>query len=215
MRFANRQNAAKQLAEKLDSYKDKSVVVYALPRGGVILGFEVADKLQAPLDLIITRKIGHPYNSEYAVCAITEDGEMVCNEIERASLDPGELSRELEKEKREARRRRKIYLGNKKHISAEGKTAIIIDDGIATGLTMFAAVKSLKKEHPKKIIVAVPVAPHDVIEKLKKEVDQVVTLKDGKDYFGSVGAYYRDFPQASDQEVIDLLNKSNPKAELS
>lgn len=203
--IVNRQEAGKQLAKELDGYKDSDAVVYALPRGGVVLGFEVAKELRLPLDVIITRKIGHPRNPEYAICAITQEGDMYCNETQKAMLDPAWLAKEAEKEKQEALRRKKIYLGGKEHRSSKDKTAIIVDDGIATGLTMFAAVQSLKKEKPRKIIIAVPVAPRDVIMKLQKEVDQVVALE-AVDHLGAVGAYYRDFPQVSDEEVIRLLS---------
>ena len=203
--MVNRQEAGKLLAKELYDYKGTDAIVYALPRGGVVLGFEIARELNIPLDIIITRKIGHPNNPEYAVCAITEEGELVCNEFEKSLLDPDWLKREMEKEQKEALRRRKTYLGDRKHTAAHGKTAIIVDDGIATGLTIFAAIQSLKKEKPKKVIVAVPVAPHDMVVKLRREVDDVVVLEDTNNYLGAVGAYYKDFPQVSDQEVIELL----------
>lgn len=206
MRFINRQDAGQQLAEKLTSYQNKEVVVYALPRGGVVVGFEIAKKLGLPLDLIITRKIGHSYNPEYAVCAISEDGQMICNESERASLDSEWLKKVAEKEQQEARRRREVYLKNKGHIPAGGKIAIIVDDGIATGLTFKTAIKSILKEKPKEIVVAVPVAPHDVVMDLEKQVDKVIILEDAKEYLGAVGAYYDQFDQVTDQQVISLLN---------
>ena len=207
----NRKKAGGLLAKKLYEYKGSDSVVYTLTRGGVVLGHEVAKELNAPLDIIIARKIGHPSNPEYAVCAMTEDGEIYCNESEKMLLDPEWLKNQEEKERQECIRRRKTYLGEKPHIPAKDKVAIIIDDGIATGLTMFAAIKSLKKENPKKIIVAVPVAPHDIVLKLKKEVDEVIALEDARDYLGAVGAYYRDFPQISDQEVIELLKQETKK----
>lgn len=208
MFFINRQGVGKQLAKELNDYKDSDAVVYALPRGGVVLGFEVAKALRLPLDIVITRKIGHPDNPEYAVCAITEGGDTYCNKSEKLLLNPKWLTPEVEKEKREASRRRQVYLGDKKHILAKDKIAIIVDDGIATGLTILAAIQSLKKEYPKKIIVAVPVAPHGTMVKLKKEVDEVVVLEDVKQYLGAVGAYYRDFPQVNDEEVVELLKSS-------
>jgi len=205
MVFANRREAGEKLAERLSCYQGEDVVVYGLPRGGVVVAFEVAKRLKAPLDIIITRKIGHPYNSEYAVCAVTEQGDLFCNESERGQLDDQWFWRQVKKEKKEAARRRKVYFGDRKHILADGKTAIIVDDGIATGLTMRAALESLKKENPKKIIVAMPVAPRDVVLKLKKQADQVVVLEDAEVYLGAVGAYYNNFGQVTDQEVIGLL----------
>ena len=188
-------------------FRGEEVVVYALPRGGVVLGFEVARALHAPLDLVIARKIGHPSNPEYAVCAVTEDGTLLCNELERASLDPEWLKQKAEKEREEAERRRKTYLKDKKHISAAGKIAFVVDDGVATGLTLRAALRSLRAERPKKLIVAVPVAPHEVVEILRKEADEVIVLEDVRDYRGAVGAYYDDFPQTTDEEVIQLLQE--------
>lgn len=205
--ITNRQEAGELIAKKLYDYKGSDAVVYALPRGGVVLGYEIAKELNLPLDIVITRKIGHPINPEYAVCAITEEGDIYCNELEKSLLDPVWFEKEAEKERQEALRRRKAYLGDKEHILAKDRTAIIVDDGIATGLTMLAAIQSIKKEKPKKIVVAIPVAPHDIVIKLRKEVDEVVALEDTDHYLGAVGAYYRDFPQMSDKEVIDLLHK--------
>lgn len=205
MHFKDRRDAGRKLAEALKMYRGDNTVVYALPRGGVVLGAEIAKALKAPLDLIIARKIGHPWNPEYAVCAITENGDMLCDASERASLDPQWFKEKAAEEQAEARRRRKAYLGNTKHISAQGKRAIVVDDGIATGLTIRAAVKALRKEKPKELIVAVPVVPHDVLEILKKEADTVVALEDAVYFRGAVGAYYDDFPQVSDEEVIDFL----------
>lgn len=209
MIFINRQEAGKQLAQKLKKYKGRDVAVYALPRGGVVLGYEVAKELKAPLDLIITRKIGHPFSKEYAVCAISEYGDFLCDEREKDNLDPIWLKVAIEKEKKEALRRRKLYLQNKIRIPAANKVAIVVDDGIATGLTMRAALMGLRGQKPKKLIVAVPVAPTDAIPDLIKEADEVVVLDDPKEYLGAVGAHYIDFPQVNDRDVIDLLKKSN------
>ncbi|HEY4523787.1 MAG TPA: phosphoribosyltransferase family protein [Candidatus Paceibacterota bacterium] len=208
MHFTDRQDAGKKLAKALMNYVSGDTVVYALPRGGVVLGFEVAQALQAPLDLVITRKIGHPCNEEYAVCAITEEGELLCNESEKDSLDPNWLKQEVERERQEALRRRRVYLGNKEHISVKDKRAIVVDDGIATGLTMRVALRSLRREQPKELIAAIPVAPHDVVEALYKEADAVVVLEEAEIYLGAVGAYYDHFPQVTDEEVKELLKRS-------
>ena len=208
MRFADRSDAGKKLASALVRFGDADTVIYALPRGGVPVGFEVAQVLGAPLDFIITRKIGHPRNPEYAVCAITEEGEMLCDEQERATINPEWLAREAERQKEEACRRRKIYFGERAHISAKGKRAILIDDGAATGLTLRAAMQSVRKENPKKLIVAIPVAPHDVVEILCREADEVIVLENTEHFRGAVGAYYENFSQVSDEEVIDLLHRT-------
>lgn len=208
MRFKDRIEAGRKLALKLLKYKNEAVVVYALPRGGVVLGYEIAKELGAPLDLVITRKIGHPHMPEYAVCVTAEDGDIICSETERTALNPEWLKREIEKERKEAKRRRETYLKGRKPYSLENKTAIVVDDGIATGLTFLLAIKELKHLNPKKIIAAVPVAPKDTAEKIKKEADEFVTLYIPVYYLGAVGAYYDDFLQVKDEEVIELLEKS-------
>lgn len=196
------------LAAKLAAYRGKDTVIYALPRGGVVLGYEVARALDAPLDLVITRKIGHPHNSEYAIGAITEEGQTLYEEGETAMLDQEWLHSAAEKERREALRRRQVYRGGKNRISAQGKRAIVVDDGIATGLTLRAALLSLRADEPKELIVAVPVAPHDVVLALMGEVDAVVVLEDAVGFLGGVGAYYEEFPQVSDAEVVRLLGEA-------
>lgn len=207
MRFANREEAGKLLATALEPYRGEDVVVYALPRGGVVLGTEVAKALQAPLDLVIARKIGHPFNAEYAICAISESGRLVCNEQERAAIEPGWFDHAIEQARQEAARRRKRYLDDRPPIPAEGKTAIIVDDGIATGLTMFAAIEELKTQHPRRIIAAIPIIPPETVKLLEQKVDVVVALNIPSVFLGAVGAYYADFPQVSDEEVIHLLRQ--------
>jgi predicted phosphoribosyltransferase len=207
-RFSDREDAGKQLAEALQKYKEKDVVVYALPRGGVVCGAEVAKALGAPLDLLIGRKIGHPHNEEYAIGAVAEDGCSIMNENEIAEANKKWLAEAIDGQKKEARRRREKYLGDRSPIAADGKTAIIVDDGLATGLTMRLAIKELKPRNPKKIIVAVPVSPADTAEELKKEVDDVVALEAGPMFLGAIGTYYKNFPQLEDAEVIALMKKT-------
>ncbi len=208
MVFQDRSDAGKKLAEKLKKYTNKEVVVYALPRGGVVVGYEVAKALHSPLDLIITRKIGHPTQSEYAIGAVAENGHYILN-IEAASeVDKEYLTSEIEAQKKEAQRRRQLYLKGKKPIDCKGKIAILVDDGVATGLTMRAAIKELKFHYkPEKIIIAVPVAPQEAIEQLKSEGIGVVSLLTTREFLGAIGAYYANFPQVSDEEVIELLKK--------
>lgn len=205
MRFSDRREAGRRLAKELTRYKGKDAVVYALPRGGVVIGFEVAKALKAPLDLVITRKIGHPQNPEYAVCAVTEEGEFICDEKEAAALDRDWLEKEREKEMGEARRRKELYLGGKERVSAKGKTAVVVDDGVATGLTVLAAVRSLRRQNPKEIIVAVPVVSRDIADNLRKAADKVVVLEEVES-LDAVGNYYKDFSQVSDEEVVEFLN---------
>lgn len=205
MRFRNRTEAGQRLAQALARYRRQDGVVYPLPRGGVVLGVEIARALAMPLDLVIPRKIGHPYNPEYAICAVTETGAPICNEREVAQVNPAWFRRRVEDERREARRRRELYLAGSAPLAVEGKTAILVDDGIATGLTMRAAVQDIKARRPGRLIVAIPVSPRDTAERLRREVDEVVALDIPSFYLGAVGAYYDDFPQLTDDEVVQLL----------
>ena len=206
MRFRDRAEAGRQLAAALAAYQGDEGVVYPLPRGGVVLGVEIAKALGMRLDLIIPRKIGHPYNEEYAICAVTENGEPVCNEFELARVDRAWFERQVQDARREARRRRELYIGGREPLDVRDKTAILVDDGIATGLTMRAAILDARSRGPAALVVAVPVAPADTAELLRQEVDDVVTLDTPEVYLGAVGAYYADFPQLSDAEVIALLS---------
>jgi putative phosphoribosyl transferase len=207
MRFRNRQEAGYLLARALEKYKDADVVVYALPRGGVAVGIEIATHLHAPLDLIIPRKIGHPLHPEYAICAVTEEGFLVCNEEEIAHVDQGWLRTAVAQEQAEAKRRRLTYLSDRPAISAESRTAIVTDDGVATGLTIIAAIQEVRDRHPQKIVLAIPVVPKGIAEELRKHVDELVALEIPEVYLGAVGAYYEEFDQVSDDEVIEALRR--------
>ena len=203
--FKNRTDAGKQLAALLESCGDKDTVVYAVPRGGVPVASEVARALLCPLDLVITRKIGHPHNPEDAVCAVAGDGERICDEHEAQLLDPAWLEEETKRERAEAARRRSAYFKDHAAVSPKGKRAIIVDDGIATGLTVRVALRTLKKGGAKEIIVAVPCAPSDVVSELSKEADRVVIITGERRFLGAVGAYYDEFPQLTDEEVMVTL----------
>jgi len=203
--FANRAEAGKALAQKLLAYKkDPNVVVYALPRGGVTVAVEICKALQAPLDLIITRKIGHPLHSEYAIAAVAESGELFENPDEIKWINRTWYDKEVLKQQAEAKRRRDTYLAGKESISASNKIAILVDDGIATGLTMKAAVASVKHQGPAKVIVAVPVIPTDTLQTFQKLVDEVVCVK-ADPHLMAIGLFYKDFSQVEDEEVIQIL----------
>ncbi len=182
-------------------------MVYAVPRGGVVLGAEIAEALGAPLDLVITRKIGHPRNPEYAVCVVAENHDLLCDPGEKAALDPKWLAGAIEKERQEAIRRRKAYLGERKRPAVAGKTAVVVDDGVATGMTFLMALREVRHLGPAKLVAAVPVLPAEMIEKIKKEADELVYLDAPEEFAGAVGSYYDDFPQMEDGEVIKLLTK--------
>ncbi|MFV1998126.1 MAG: phosphoribosyltransferase [Acidiferrobacterales bacterium] len=208
MRFRDRQDAGRQLAEVLgDKYKGRQGIVYPLPRGGVPLGLEVARALEMPLSLIIPRKIGHPLNPEYAICAVSEGGETVCNEDELAKVDKQWIEQRVEEERQESRRRREKYLPGRDPLSLACKTVILVDDGIATGLTMRAAVRDARERKAAQIVVAIPVVPHDTAKQLRREVDDVVALSVDANYLGAVGAYYDSFIQLTDDDVIALMSQ--------
>lgn len=212
MYFANRAEAGRLLAKRLAHVKDADVVVYALPRGGVSTAAEIARALDAPLDLVIARKIGHPRSPEYAIAAIAEDGHMIGSEEELAMVDPNWLEREKERQKEEARRRRMAYLGTRAPISAEGKVAVLVDDGVATGLTLRVGIKELRHRRPKRLIVAVPVIPSSTATLVRAEADELVALEipDDRLYLGAVGAYYDDFSPVADEEVVALMGRAAP-----
>lgn len=208
IRFTNRKEAGKLLAEKLSEYKGHDVVVYALPRGGVVTAYEIAKELSAPLDLIIARKIGHPHHLEYAIAAVAQNGHIVKEEKEVKKIEKKWFEEELIKARKEAARRREEYLKGRDEVSPEGKIAILVDDGIATGLTIRVGILELKHKNPSKIVVAAPIIPRQIFDLLQKEVDEVVALEVPKEseFLGAVGSYYDFFPQVSDEEVIGYLN---------
>ena len=211
MRFKNRREAGVQLAILLQKYAGDNLVVYALPRGGVPLGVEIAKKLHAPFDLLITKKIGHPGNPEYALCAIAEDGEPICNQDDIGYIDNRWLQEEIGRVRGEIKRRREKYFGEITHPDIEGKTAIIVDDGIATGYTMLAAINEIRRRKPGKIVVAIPITPEDTARELRKVTDDLVSVEIDPFYLGAVGAYYDDFSQVEDEEVIYLIKSLEEK----
>lgn len=209
MMFENRIEAGKKLTKLLEGFKGKNVVVYALPRGGVVVGAEVAKALGAPLDLIITRKIGHPRQPEYAIGAVAENGHSVFNKEEILNIDESYLTSEAAKQKEEVKRRRKVYLADRKSIPCKGKIAILVDDGIATGLTIKTAIHELQMHYlPSRIVVAVPVAPPEIAEELKNMGVDLITVGMPEDFLGAIGAYYQDFSPVADEDVIRTMKEA-------
>uniref|UniRef100_A0A7C3Z0H1 Phosphoribosyl transferase n=1 Tax=Desulfobacca acetoxidans TaxID=60893 RepID=A0A7C3Z0H1_9BACT len=207
LHFRDRIDAGQRLAALLAKYRNQKAVVYALPRGGVPVGKEIAAALNCPLDLIIVRKIGHPLNPEYALGAIAEDGFLVVNEAELAKVDRQWFEAEKHKQLQEARKRRDLYLQGQEPIAATGRIAILADDGIATGSTMLAAVKKIKQEKPTKVVVAVAVSPQDTAQRLAQEVDEFVAVFIPEIFWGAISNYYDDFSQVSDEEVVHILRQ--------
>lgn len=213
MIFEDRVEAGKTLAEDISEYNGKDAVVFALPRGGVVVGAEVARQLGLPLELVIPRKIGHPAWQEYAIGALTETGEPVWNDAELQMADESWIQEEVERQRLEAKHRRISYLGKERYApDARGKIAIVVDDGIATGLTLRAALKEVRRYEPRKIVVAVPVAPRDAIRDVARLADEVVVAYVPASGFGAVGAYYRRFPQVEDDEVKRLVREYSKAA---
>ncbi|MBI2719716.1 MAG: phosphoribosyltransferase [Rhizobiales bacterium] len=206
--FASRMEAGKLLAERLEMRHFEEPVVLALPRGGVPVALEVARALKAPLDLILVRKIGVPWQPELAAAAIVdgERRELVFNEEVMAltGVHKEEIERLAEKQIAEIERRRALYLKDRQPVAMAGKTAIVIDDGIATGTTAKAALQALRKRGPKRLVLAVPVAPPDTIEELRPHVDEIVCLEQPTPFY-AIGAFYRDFHQVEDEEVVAML----------
>ncbi|OHA79103.1 MAG: hypothetical protein A2747_01185 [Candidatus Yonathbacteria bacterium RIFCSPHIGHO2_01_FULL_44_41] len=206
--FKDRSEAGKKLAEVLTEFKNSSAIVLALPRGGVMTGKEIAEALSLPLDIIVTRKIGAPGNDEYAIGAIDLDGNGVWNEMEHAYVDKKWLEAKIASEKIEAKRRWDTYRKGRGELDLKNKVVIIVDDGIATGLTMQAAVAYAKHKGAERIIVAVPVASAESVRTLKNSAD--VRTIETPTFFSAVGEWYEDFPQVSDKEVVSALAPKSP-----
>lgn len=208
--YRDREEAGRFLARALMAYKGEDVVVLGLPRGGVVLAAPVAEALDAPLDVLVARKVGAPGNPEFAIGAVSSHGQVVLNEtaLRFVVLPPGYLEVETERQRQEARRREAMFRGMRPMVPLAGKTAILVDDGIATGMTVKAAVADLMEappdRKPARVIVATPVIAPDTYQSLVPMVDAVVAL-DVPEGFYAVGQFYRDFAQTTDEEVQALL----------
>ena len=202
--FKDRTEAGKKLSELLGEFKGTDAIILALPRGGVIIGQEVSKALNLPLDIIVTRKIGAPGNDEYAIGAIDINGNGSWNEAERAYVDKKWLENKVASEKKEAERRWGEYRKGRGYLNLKNKTVIIVDDGIATGLTMQAAVAYVKNEGAVKVAVAVPVASTEAIRALRGNAE--VFVIETPIFFNAIGEWYENFAQVSDEEVISILS---------
>ena len=214
MIFQDRTDAAKRLAKKLEWLKKDEPIILAIPRGGVITGDAIASELGAKLDVIVSKKVGAPDNPELAIGAVIHDGSYYPNEeITRMLNVPQKyIDAEIVQKMKEIERRLVRFRGSSEY-KLEGKTVVLVDDGIATGATMFAAIRWVKKQKPKKLVVAIPVGPKETIDKLKEIADKVVVLC-APFFFNAVGEFYRDFDQVNDYEVQEIMSKYGHKIQL-
>ena len=209
-RFKDRCYAGKLLAQAVQQYAgDPEAIVIGLPRGGVVPAYEVAQALDLPLDVIVPRKLGAPLQPELAVGAVTEDGSVLFNETIMAqfNLKPIDIQPIIDKQVHEAQRRITLFRKDKPPLDLHGKTVIMVDDGVATGATMHAAIKSARAKGAQRIILALPVAPIQFRGSIKDEVDEVIILQE-PEFFPAVGYFYEQFAQTADDEVVRLLEQS-------
>ncbi len=210
--FRNRREAGQVLASLLAGYRGRpGVVVLGLPRGGVPVAYEIATALHAPLDVMVVRKLGVPGHEELAMGAIASGGVQVINEevVRHLGLTPGIMASVAAIEQQELARREQAYRGKRPPVTIEGRTVILVDDGLATGSTMRAAVAALRRRHPTRVVVAIPTAAPEPCEELKREVDEIVCVMIPTPFYG-VGEWYEEFDQTSDEEVRDLLERAAP-----
>lgn len=208
--FKDRKSAGKLLAQHLKQYKGKgNVLVLGIPRGGVVVAAEIARALRLPLDILVTRKIGAPMQPELALGAVDPDGEVFWDEslLKELRIKQQELSDKVDEELEEIKRREKVYRQGKDPLDVDGKTTILVDDGIATGATTLAAVNYLKRHQVKKVILAVPVASSEAVDRIVRELGEFgeVLVLETPEYFHAVGQFYQNFEEVSDEEVVQYL----------
>lgn len=201
----DRKEAAILLSDKLEKYENSDAVILAVPRGGVPIGYEIAKNLHLPLDIILSKKIGHPLNKEFAIGAVSLDSSFI---DEHPDISAAYIESEIKKLRKSLVDKYNLYMGDRKPTDVKGKTVILVDDGIATGNTLLACVAMLRKSKPKKIVVAVPVVPFDTVNAIQQKADEFVYLIASKNFRG-VGGFYEDFEQVNDNEVIRMLLVAN------
>jgi putative phosphoribosyl transferase len=209
MIFENRVDAGRRLADKVGAYA-RDAVVLGIPRGGVPVAFEVAQALEAPLDVFLSRKLGVPGQEELAFGAVASGGVRVLDReiIEEVGISAQEIEEITERVRKELERRERVYRGNRPPLAVEEKTVLLVDDGIATGSSMRAAIDALRQMRPARLVIAVPVAPLHTVERLKSEGDEIVCVYAPESFY-AIGQFYSDFSQVTDEEVIDLMQRAN------
>ncbi|WP_066384231.1 MULTISPECIES: phosphoribosyltransferase [unclassified Anabaena] len=217
MLFQNRTTAGQTLASNLGEYVNQpDVIVLALPRGGVPVAFEVAQALNAPLDVLVVRKLGVPNQEELAMGAIASGGVRIINQqiVNELNFSEEVIARVAAQEQRELERREAMYRGDEPFPELQGRTVILVDDGLATGATMWAAVLAVRQKQPKEIVIAVPVAASETCQQLENKVEKIVCAATPSPFY-SVGMWYEEFPQTTDEQVRELLKKANNHQPLS
>ncbi len=215
MLFRDRCDAGQQLAARLEFLKgDPSVIVLGIPRGGVVVAAQVAYALGAPLDIFLAHKIGAPFNPELAIGALTSSGEVLLDEllIDELRLSQKEIALEVERERIEIERRLALFRKGRAALCVAGKTLVLVDDGVATGSTVLASLRSLRRQSPARLILAIPVGPPETIARLALECDQTIVL-DTPEPFWAVGRFYVSFVQTQDDEVVSLLDGAASRLE--
>lgn len=216
--FSDRAEAGRKIAARLTKYKDERPVVLAIPRGGVPAAFEVARALNAPLDVAVVRKLGAPGQPELGIGAIVDGDhpEEILNQeiIGALHVSRDYLNREIRNQLKEIHRRRQLYRSGRPRVELEDRTVIIVDDGIATGGSVRAALRGIRRANPKRLVLAVPVGPPDTIQQLRRQADDVVCLRTPEDFFG-VGHFYCNFHQVTDGEVIRMLDLARPQQSVA
>jgi len=201
----DRKEAATLLSDKLEKYQSSDAVILAVPRGGVPIGYEIAKNLHLPLDIILSKKIGHPLNKEFAIGAVSLDSSFIDN---HPDVSAAYIESEIKKLRATLQDKYNLYMGDRNPTDVKGKIVILVDDGIATGNTLLACIAMLRKSKPKKIVVAVPVVPFDTVSAIQQKADEFVYLIASKDFRG-VGGFYENFEQVNDDEVIRMLLVAN------
>ena len=216
MIYRNRSDAGRRLAKELARYASEKPIILALPRGGVVVAAEIADALAVPLDLLLVRKIGVPFQPELAMGAVVDGGHphVIRNEdvIAPADISADDFNRVCQSELAEIERRRTLYLADRPRADVEDRVVIIVDDGIATGATVRAAVQAIRERNPKRLVLAVPVAPTSTLEELNGLVDDIVCLQSLEPFY-AIGLYYDDFHQITDSEVVTILSQMRAPSE--
>lgn len=206
--FEDRADAGRRLSQLLLEYKSPNVIVLAIPRGGVVVGWEVANALRAPLDVVIPRKIGAPSEPELAIGAVAEHVEVIDEDSVRyLGVSEKYIREETVRQREEIERRKALYRHGRPPLDVQGKTVLLVDDGIATGYTTIAAARELRLMQPGRLVLAVPVAPPEAVRRLRQEVDELIVIETPEPFM-AVGAWYADFGQTTDEEVVELLHRA-------